>query len=265
MRLLRPAVSLAILCSVGCTVYRPREVTVLVRDAETHRPIPGATVDLSNPHTGADPIKSTTGVIGIAKMPFTPTAGEPILIEAAAESYVADSVVAGETAVAAVPPAPFFTPSLPRTPDFTVDLYSAPRFGVELVVPPNYHGLLHVDLSFRDDVPIPARQRVFQFTASPTGEVSGTGPAVLKKVPVSEYTARTVAGTPVGGANDPDGIMLRWLRHEDGKEIFVLGTKEEYDRYHKDSPKDPTAPADNGKKGGKGGRGGGRRGGGGGG
>jgi len=266
MRVVRLLLSLAVVCSIGCTVYRPRDVTVLVRDAETHRPIPGAVVNLSNPHTGADPVKSTTGVIGVAKLPFTPSAGEPILIEAEAESYVADSVVAGEAAVAAVPPAPFLTPSLPRTPDFTVDLYSAPRFGVELVVPPTYRGLLHVDLTFRNDVPIPTRQRVFQFTASPTGEVTGTGPGLLRKVPESEYMARTVGGTPIGGPNDPDGVSLRWLRHEEGKEIFVLGTKEEFDRYRKDSPRDPTAaPADSGKKGGRGGRGGGRRGGGGGG
>ena len=262
MRILRPALSLAIVCLAGCTVYRPREVTVLVRDAETHRPIPGAAVSLSNPHTGADPVKAATGVIGVAAVPFTPSAGEPILIEADAASYVADSVVAGEAAVADVPPAPFFSRSLPRTPDFTVDLYAAPKFGVELVVPPTYHGLLHVDLSFRDDVPIPKGQRVFPFTASPTGEVKGTGPGVLRKVPASEYTARTTAGTPVGGPTDADGIALRFLRHEDGCDVFVLGTKEEFEKYHKDLPKDTTAAPDTSKHGGKGGRGGGRRGGG---
>jgi len=260
MRILRLVLPLTILCLVGCTMYQPREVTVLVRDAETHQPIPGATVNLSNPHTGTDPVKATTVATGVAPLPFTPATGEAILIEAAADGYVADSVVAGEAAVAAVPPAPFFGRSQPRTPDFTVDLYSAPRFGVELVVPPSYRGLLHVNLIFRDDVPIPTGQRVFQFSASPTGEVTGTGPAILKKVPLSEYTVRTTAGGP----NDLDGMALRWLRHVDGKEVFVLGTKEDYDRYRKDSPVDPTAAAaDDAKhsgRGGRGGRGGGRRG-----
>jgi hypothetical protein len=266
MRICRPALSLAIVCLAGCTVYRHREVEVAVRDAETHQPIPGAVVHVSNPHTGADPITATAGPVGIAPVPFTPAAGEPVMIEAMATSYTADSVVVGEAAVAAVPPSPFIGPAMPRPADFTVELYAAPRFGVELVVPPGYRGLLRVDLNFKDDIPIPKGQRVFPFTASATGEIKGTGPGVLRRVPVSEFKARTTDGTPIGGQPDPEGVDLRWLRRDEGCEVFVLGTQADFDKYRKDSPHDPTTqPPTDKKGGGRGGKGGGRRGGGGGG
>jgi hypothetical protein len=197
-------------------------------------------------------------------VPFTPAGGEPVMIEATAAGYLGDSVVVGQAAIAAVPPTPLFGPPTPRVPDFAVELYAAPAFAVELVVPPGFRGLLRVDLAFRDEVPIPAGQRAFPFTASPTGEVKGAGPAVLRKVPTGAYTARLADGSPVGGPTDPDGVALRWLRREDGCEVFVLGTRADFDRHRREAarhPADAPAAPDTGKRAGRGGRGGGHRGG----
>src|SRR5260221_8612208 len=93
------ALSLAVVSLAGCTMYRPREVAVVVRDAETHKPIPGATVHVSNPHIGSDPVVGTAGPIGIALVPFTPAGGEPVMIEAVAATHGAEPRGVGEGAV----------------------------------------------------------------------------------------------------------------------------------------------------------------------
>src|SRR4051812_7402327 len=56
------------LAAVGCASSRP--VAVLVRDAETHAPVPGAAVELTSSTSGiADPpAAGTTGPDGVARV-----------------------------------------------------------------------------------------------------------------------------------------------------------------------------------------------------
>jgi hypothetical protein len=245
----------------GCMTYRPRDVIVAVRDAETKAPISGAIVQVSMPHTGEDGKSETTLPNGMARVVFTPTAGEPVMVEATAAGYVTDSTVAGEPTVAAVASYPIVGPALPHKPDFTLELYAGPKFAIELVLPAGYRGLVRTSFDFREDFAIPKGQRLFSFDVNAKGEVTGAGPAVLKKVAATDYRAReNGAQAP---ADDPNGLALRWLKSEDGKDVFYFGTKAEFDQYRKDNNIGSTttpAPSDT-KKGGRGGRRGGRGGG----
>lgn len=253
---------------VGCAIpYRSRSVGVSVHDAETHEPIPNATVQISHHHLAADPISEKTTADGIARVSYTPAGSESTMIEASAPGHLAEFQVVGDGAIASIPPAPLFGSPESRAADFVVELYSGPAFGVELVVPPNYRGLLKVDLSFRDDVPVPRGQRVFSFEASANGQLKGTGPRLLRRVSASSYRARYADGTPIGATMDASQVGMRWLKREDGAEVFVVGTQTDFDQYRKDAgvQTGPSQSAsDPGKRGARGGRGGGggRRGGG---
>jgi uncharacterized membrane protein YgcG len=117
-------------------------------------------------------------------------------------------------------------------------------------------------LNFRDDFAIPRGQRVFSFEANASGLVKGTGPAVLRKVSASSYSARFTDGTPLTDKMDATQVGIRWLKREGDAEVFVVGTQADYDQYRKEAGPTTSQPANNSKQGGKGGRGG--RGGGGG-
>jgi hypothetical protein len=257
MRVIRAVIALVVVGLTGCVGYRPRDVIVSVRDAETHKPVPGAVVHVSMPHTADEGRDQTTLPNGMARVTFTPSSGEPILVEATAAGYVADSVVAGEQTVAAVATYPVVGPALPHAPDFTIELYPGPKFSVELVVPPGYRGLVRADLDFREGVPIPTGQRLYSFDVNAKGEAKGVGPAVLKRVSPSEYRARPPDATgPVD--EGPDGIALRFLKNDAGTDVFVYGSREDFERYRKElGVEAPTnsAPPDTKKSG----RGGGRR------
>jgi hypothetical protein len=274
MRTRRPAQCVIALATlyllVGCSMYRSRDVGVTVRDAETHEPIPNAVVQISHHHLAGDAISEKTDGSGIARVSFKPASDESTMIEASAPGHMTEFQVVGDTTIANIPPAPLFGSPEARSADFTVDLYAGPAFGVELVVPQGYRGLLKVDLNFRDDVPVPKGQRVFSFEASANGQVKGTGPGLLRRVSASSYTARYTDGTPIGEKMDDTQVGIRWLKREEGAEVFVVGTKADFDQYRKDAGLNntPTQSTDSSKRGGgRGGRGGGRggRGGGGGG
>jgi hypothetical protein len=257
MRTGRTVLALLVLGSVGCVSYRPRDVIVSVRDAETHKPVPGATVHVSMPHTADDGKNAPTMPNGMARVAFAPSSGEPVLIEATAAGYVAESVVANDQTIAAVATYPVVGPALPHSPDFTIELYPGPKFGVELVVPPGYRGLVRADLDFREGVPIPKGQRLYSFDVNPKGEAKGVGPAILKRVSPSEYRARPA---DAAGAVDegPDGIALRYLKRDVGTDVFVYGSREEFERYRKEMGVEaPTSSTPSDTK--KSGRGGGRR------
>jgi uncharacterized membrane protein YgcG len=263
MRTSRLMLALAAASLAGCMTYRPRDVIVSVRDAETKAPIAGATVNVSMPHTGEEGKTETTLPNGMARVLFTPTTGEPVMVEATAAGYISDSSVVGEPTVAAVATYPMFGAALPHKPDFTLDLYAGPKFAIEVVLPTGYRGVVRTSFEFRENFAIPKGQRLFSFDANPKGEVAGAGPAILKNVAASDYRARENGlQTP---ADDPNGLALRWLKSEDGKDVFYYGTKAEFDQYRKDNNiGSSTTPAQSDtKKSGRGGRGG--RGGGGGG
>jgi hypothetical protein len=257
---------------VGCaTPYRSRDVGVTVRDAETHEPIPNAVVHVSHHHLADDAVSEKTDGSGIARVSFKPASDESTMIEASALGHMTEFQVVGDTTIANIPPAPIFGSAENRAADFVVELYAEPAFGIELVVPQGYRGLLKVDLNFRDDAPVPKGQRVFTFEASANGQVKGTGPGLLRRVPASSYSARYAVGTPIGDKMDDTQVGIRWLKREEGAEVFVVGTKPDFDQYRKDAGLNNGSmqPAsDSGTRGGgRGGRGGGRggRGGGGGG
>jgi hypothetical protein len=258
MRTCQTVLALAVVSLAGCMTYRPRDVIVAVRDAETHAPVPNAIVHVSMPHAGDEGKTETTLPNGMARVVFTPSTGEPVMIEATAAGYISDSTVAGEPVVAAVANYPIVGPALPHKPDFTLELYAGPKFGVEIVVPPTYRGLVKTNFDFRDDVSIPKAQRLWSFDVTANGEVKGTGPAILKKVSPSDYRVR-LANATMPLEENPEGLALRWLKREDTQDVFYFGTKAEYEQYRKDnkieSPSNPPS-SDGGKKGG---RGGGRR------
>jgi hypothetical protein len=273
MRYRRPAQSLLGSLALtallpGClSYYRDRPVTVLVRDAETHQPIPSAQVKLSFPMARSDapdPKTEATGPDGIARMKTSPNGKDALKIEASANGYLADSRLVPDMELEEIQPAGYFESSSRRPPRFYLEMYSGPDFTVELVVPTYYRGLVKATIQIADKVPCPPHQRNFVFTVRPDGGVDVSGPTVLRHVAPANYHVRYADGTILRDM-DKDHTGFRWLKHQDNAEYFVVGTLQEYENFRRqmypdepaDSTSSPKSGGGGGGRGGKGGRGGG--------
>ncbi len=260
----------------GCqSLYRERPAPVLVRDAETKKPIAGAQVEFSHPmsETSSTSAKMavTTESDGIARMSAVPrgTHRDGLYVKAAANGYEADSLLISDENIERIEPLGLFEAKNRRPPAIVVGLYSGPPFSVELVVPPGYRGVIKATVEYRDDVPCPIGQRVFTYQVN-SGSVQVIGPSVLRHVHPAQFVAKYADGVAlVSGRADASQVAFHWLKHENNCEYFVVGSEEDIARYRRDLlPDEPasSAPTGGGRggRGGKGGKGGGGGGGGGG-
>jgi hypothetical protein len=241
MRVHRLVHCLALLFALvsGCQFlhsYRP--VTVLVRDAETKKPIPDAEIHLSYPLTrdSLAPCDSSanTGPDGLARLRAAPYGHYGVLMETNASGYQVESQDVSADAIQEVSPAHLFEDVNRRPADFVVELYAEPRFAVELIVPAGYRGLIKTTLHIDENVPCPPGQRCFRYEVSPRSDVVAVkGPTILRRVSPSDFKARYAGGELLGEKMDLVTVGFRWLKRDGDDNYFVVGTRNEYDQFRR--------------------------------
>jgi hypothetical protein len=236
LRLARCLLCLVFLIALtpGCQVlYRYRPVPVLVRDAESKKPIANANVHLFYPlsRDSLAPFDSTesTDAEGVAHLRAAPYGNFGVRIEANAAGYLPDQVSISTESIQHVEPVHFLEEPQQRKPEFVVEMYAEPRFTVELIVPRNYRGRIRAEIEARDDLSVPPGQRCFRYEVV-DGFVRVKGPStVVRRVYPSDYHARYADDTPLTGEMSLQKVGFRWLRGQDKEQYFVVGTQSEYD------------------------------------
>jgi len=239
LRLGRCLFSLALLLAFapGCQVlYRYRPMAVLVRDAETKKPIADAEVHISYPlsRDSLAPFDSAerTGQDGIAHMRAAPYGDFGIRIETAASGYLSDQQGMSTELIQNIKPAHPFEATERRQPVEVVEMYAEPGFTVELIVPVGYRGMIRTEIQLQDDMPFAAGQRCFRYEVT-DGLASIKGPGVLRRICPPEFHARYADGTPLSNDMSLFKVGFRWLRGEGQEHYFFVGTKPEYDMQHR--------------------------------
>ncbi len=231
----------------GCQVlYRYRPVAVLVRDAETKKPIADADVHLSYPlsRDSLAPFDSSqrTGSEGVAHLRAAPYGDFGVHIEASAPGYLGEQLNVSTEMIQRISAAHPFEDVERRAADFVVEMYAEPRFTVELIVPTGYRGTIKAEVQIQDDVAAPPGQRCFRYEVV-DGFVRVKGPGVLRRISPTEFHARYVDGTPLAGDMTLWKVGFRWLRSEGKEQCFVVGTKSEYDMQRRSAPGEEPAAA----------------------
>lgn len=245
----------------GCQVFQSEPtLAVLVRDAETKKPVATAEVyvcqRLKN-HEVA-PCRSKGGFTqadGIVQVRAEQPEELGLEVQAVAQGYLPEKVDVSadvvnarrqtaaresQTAKAAR------KPTEPRSPDVVVEMYAEPAFSVELVLPPNYRGLVKVGVELSDNFPLAMGQRCFRFPVSPTGEAQVRGPSLLQSIAVPDFRARYANGPYLGTKLEADKIGFRWLKGAGNQHCFVVGTQLDYEKFHAQLTPEETRAAGHG-------------------
>jgi hypothetical protein len=246
-------------CVPGCVAMPgDRPVTVLVRDAETKKPLAAADVLIQYPLRatfGPSNSRGDTDNNGVVRLHATPTEDGVTLLDVLHPGYLSESKELSPKAIAVIERPGWFERAHKRTPDFIVDLYAEPRPRLELIAPVGFQGVIKVHIE-TNDAPCPPGQRDFSATVA-SNEAIFTGPPLLRHATVADYTARFAEGAAVPrNAKEPD-VGLWWYKEEAGDNLFFIGTESQFRVLNAGDHR----PAGNGKSQGSGGGGGkGRRG-----
>jgi hypothetical protein len=217
----------------GCqALYRYRPVTVLVRDAESKKPIPGAEVRISYPLTrpSASPYESVecTKEDGTARLRAAPYGDAGIVMGATAKGYMSEELSVLAETIREIEPASLLKPAAPQPTPFVVELYADPHPTIELVVPTGYRGVVKAEVQIRDDAPFAPGQRCFSYDVSSAGVARVIGPPLLHRVASMDYRARYADGTTLSQEGEPSAVGLRWLKCEGSDQYFAVCTRAEY-------------------------------------
>jgi hypothetical protein len=265
--LVSPALLIAF--APGCQVFpRSRPVPVLVRDADTQKPIPGARVQISYPlaqsplapHASTEP----AGNDGIARLYATPYGDAGIVVQASAGGYLTEEKVVPIKTVEKIEPTGLFEAAEQRPACVVLELYTEePPSTVELVLPAGYRGQVQAEVRIEDDMPRAPGQRHFRYTVPASGVVLVSGPDLFRHYSTFDFTARFADG-PLLSQEAKDGEVGFWCLKSAGRfYTFFVGTRQEYELCRPQLKDDfglPIGRKGGGGRGGHGGRGG-RRGG----
>ncbi len=249
----------------GCASPRPAVIQVL--DAETKRPIPDAEISIWYPtdapgHSGNN-ARARTQPDGIAQVQLLPDEGSCPLAELSARGYLWEEKSLPGGVPQLISCRASSAKNEPHGPDVVFELYAEPRPSVELVVPNLYRGLIEVKMQILTNAPTMAGLRAFQAVVSPQGTAEVTGPAILRYVGGAGFKARFADGTAIPrDTKEFDEVGFWWLRGDESEQLFLVGTKTEYESHRKSATQDESAKtrsSSGGKGGGRGGRGGGGR------
>lgn len=239
-RLARRLLCLIYLCCFlpGCQVFvTDPPLTVLVRDAETKKPIPSAEVylcqRLKNDEIAPCRSRDLTQPNGMARLRAEAAGPLGLQVQAVAQGYLPDKVMVPADALKKKP-APSPSPRAEQRPaDVIVEVYAEPNFTVELVLPPGYRGLVKAEIQREDNVAVSSGQRCFRYAVPPTGEVFVKGPSLLQRVPASEYRARYADGPLLGTTLDAVKVGFRWIKGAGNRQYFVVGNQVDYEALHR--------------------------------
>jgi hypothetical protein len=217
----------------GCqALYRYRPVAVLVRDAETQKPIADAALHLCYPLTrdSLAPFDSSerTGADGIAHLRAAPYGDFGARVEASAAGYLSEEISLSADMIQHFEPAHPFEETRRRPAELVVDMYAEPHFAVELIVPVGYRGQIKCDIQVQEEAAIVPGQRCFRYEVR-DGFVLVKGPRLLRRVYPSEYRARYADGTPLTGEPTLSKVGFRWLSGKNNEQYYFVGTQSEYD------------------------------------
>ncbi len=220
--------------TLGCQTFQKQpNLAVLVRDAETKKPIATAEVYLCQrlAHGEVAPCRSKglTQADGIARLRGEPATEHGFQVQAVAQGYLPEKINVPANALKkrAAPE------TEPRPADAIVDVYAEPDFSVELVLPPGYRGLVKTEIQIQDNLPLAKGQRCFRYLVSASGDVVVKGPSLLRRVPVNAYRGRYGNDPLLGTAMDAEKVGFRWLRGMGNRQFFVVGTQVDYEVLHR--------------------------------
>ena len=206
----------------GCQSYRP--AAVLVRDAETGRPIVGAEVRISYPprRFAVCPrrVRRPSGADGIARLKAAPYGDGGILVNVAAKGYLSEHESLATDEVRGCSHAHWFEDVAKRRESLAVGLLAEPRPYVELVLPSYLRGVVKVTLDIDDKARLTPGQRRFVGNATPLGEAEVAGPPILRHASPVEYRGKFPDGAPLGLPENDHSIGFGWLK-SDGKAILL--------------------------------------------
>jgi hypothetical protein len=216
----------------GCqALYRYKPVTVVVRDAETKKPISGAEVRISYPLTrpSVSPYESaeTTAQDGMAHLRAAPNCDAGIVMAAAAKGYMSEERTVLAETIRETESNLLTKKAEPAPGPFVVELYSEPHPTIELVVPVGYRGVVECAVEIQDDAQFPPGQRCFSCEVSSSGVVRLKGPPLLRHVSALDYRAKFADGTPLSQQAEASALGLRWLKCEGNTQFFAVCTQAE--------------------------------------
>ena len=218
----------------GCQMfYQYRPMPVLVRDAETKKPIASADVHisypLSQPEDSPWDSAGVTGKDGVAHLRAAPYGLAGILVEAAAPGYLSEQKSLSVDAVKAVAPGHLFESTDRRPPSLVVDLYAEPRPTIELIIPTGYKGLVKAELQIDENASAPAGERNFRFNVTGAGTVDIVGSPLLRRVPPVQFRARYADGMPLPLHAEEPQVGFWWLKSDGDAHTYFVGTHSEYE------------------------------------
>ena len=259
----------------GCHALHPTPtIPIVVRDAETKEPIPGAEIRLWSPadnSTGRQEPTGTTGPDGVARIKADYSKVADVLIGVTAQDYLPDQVdrvLAGK--VPGSPPG-----------GAIVEMFRGPRPVIEVIVPSDFRGEFKVEVKPQEDTQNPERKRVFTCKVPPAGlrpaggfdftpvVVHVSGPPILSAEGRigPEFHGLYADMTPMPAEPKDKDIVMRWVRSEGPDQYFIVGTKVDQLSAQRAAekqigPREKSSPNKSGGKGGGGGARGGMGGGG---
>jgi uncharacterized membrane protein YgcG len=250
----------------GCQMLSStRPVVVRAIDADTHKPIDDARVEVADPHGGPDLVQRTDKE-GNSRVGVKGNGETGVVVKVSALGYVAEDQTVTAAALQAVEPESLFHHSK-KPAEVTLELYKDdPRPTVELVVPNGYRGLIQVELRIPEDAPAAPGQRNFSYQVEPPSPLVISGPALFRRFAVPDFTAHYADGTALPNSAKDGATGLWLLKMDRGSFSFLIGTEFEYKQSKPDTSLDTYPKKQSGGKGrggrrGGGGGGGGRRGG----
>lgn len=264
-----------VLSVTGCHTLQPSTpLAVHVHDAETHVPVPGATVRLwrFGPHADERDQGITTGADGVAQAHLAPPDEGGVMVEVSAPGYLpAQAALPHDVAAAlasAKPLQPYKGPPL----NVTMEMFAGPRPVVELIVPVGFRGMVKAEIRVQTEGPWPPGQRTFTYKVPRDGVVRVDGPAVFGQSAGPDIIAKYADGTVLPKDAKNSETAFRWVRRDGTDTYFAVGSLGDADVVRRslgnlnDSGLQAKDSSDNRPSGGGGrrGGGGGRRGGGGG-
>ena len=219
-------------------------MSVQVINAETKEPINAAQVRLWHFNDGMNgnadsSIATDRG--GMALAPKISGKTDDLVMEVAANGYATEEK------------------SVNPASHIVVQLYAEPKPTIELNVPRLYRGLVSVKVQILDKTPTAPGQRLFPFEVPESGVVEVVGPEIFRHLS-PEFRAKLSDGTVLPVRPEGLDVGFWWLKTSGEYEIFLVGTKADYEAYWRDHPNEQPHERKGGKghgsgKGGHGGHG----------
>jgi hypothetical protein len=262
----RPVILLALVS--GClSLPGQRPLPVEVIDAETKQPIKSAGVQLAYsvpPSWGTQGSAGTTRDDGIARLWLASGDAPAVTVEVAAMGYMSEDRPLSAETVKSLESPHLFESTDRRPAAVVVELYAEPRPTVELVLPAGFRGRIRAAVQPQESIAITPGQRLFAYEVPPSGIVDVVGPPIIRRVFAPDFRLRYGDGTPLTQNAKDSSVGYWWLKNEGDVQVFLVGTKADFDDAVRAGEATPLAVQRSGGGVGKGGgrRGGGRHGGG---